>query len=389
MARPYSSKTVLRQVHNHLLKEFFGQRRELAEIPWLHQRETDIGVVYDAWQALPPSQRSEVDRVFQAIHEMACEAGVRALLEEGSIHGLNLVTALAQQEGFYDKAMWTYLEYPSIFNVASLFVSADGLPGRYWVRHRNVSRKPPNTSAQACRELEDALSEYYRTEQGRGHRCTVETYLRGGRQHYFFAYPDDYPDTYIGHDEKGEFVKRPQKRAFEVVFVYDPHAGSLELNAQGDKCVKARLMYIFCQAILGINPPPERPGGHPYELNALLTGDCLFETDPSDGIEEVRVRKLRLATGQRRIILEGDPQAEAHDVFDMVGECLNTEYLAGARPTVTQAEFQFCFVSKGCERPKPLVFSVSYPNTSNLKSQPEDRRLLAEKYLKRWRIQRD
>jgi hypothetical protein len=285
--------------------------------------------------------------------------------------------------------MWAYLAYPSIFNVASLFVSADGLSSRYWVRHKSLPRTSPNTSAQGTRAFADALSDYYRSEQGRGHRCTVETYLRGGRQHYFFAYPDDYADTYIGHDEKGEFVKRPQKRAFEVVFIYEPTTGSLDMYAHGDRGVKARLLYIFCQVILNANPPPEQPGDHPYELNALLSGDCRFATDPSDGIEEVRVRKLRLAIGRRRITLEADPQAGAEDVFNMIAECLSAEHLARTRPNVTQAEFQFRFAPKGYERPKPFTFSVSFPNSSNLKSLTDDHRLLAEKYLKRWKIQRD
>jgi hypothetical protein len=82
----------------------------------------------------------------------------------------------------------------------ALFVSADLLPNRYWVRQKSLPKKMPNTPEQASRALADALSEYSRAEQGRGHRCTVETYLRCGRLHYFFAYLKDYSDTYIGHD---------------------------------------------------------------------------------------------------------------------------------------------------------------------------------------------
>jgi hypothetical protein len=390
MARQYSPRTFLRQVSNHLLKEFFDERNELSEISWLTQGETEINLIYDAWQALPASQWSEIDKVFQAIHEMACEAGVKAVLEEGIFHNLNLATALEQQKNFYDKAMWTYLAYPNIFKVASLFVSADQLPNRYWVRHKNLPKKTPKTSGQVCRELADALSEFYRTEQGRGHRCTVETYLRCGRQHYFFAYPDDYPDTYIGHDDDtGAFVKRPQKRAFEVVFVYDSQTGAFDLHAQGDRGVRARLLYIFCDVILGENPPPEQPGDHPYELNKLLSGDCLFPPDPADGIEEVRVRKLRLAIGRRRIILEADPQGGVQDIFAMMTECLSAEYLCNTLLNVTHAEFQFRLVAKGYERPKSFTVNVSFPNSSNLKSLKDDQRLLAEKYLKRWKIQRD
>jgi hypothetical protein len=185
MTRQYTPRNVLRQVPNFLLKDFFDQRAVLTEIPWALQHETKIEPIYDAWQALPESKWSQIDGAFQAIHEMASQSGVQALIEEGTFHGLNFSTALEQHEGFYDKAMWAYLHYPDIFNVASLFVSADGLPGRYWFHHKSLPRKIPNTSSQGTRAFADALSEYFRTEQGRGHRCTVETYLRGGRQHYF------------------------------------------------------------------------------------------------------------------------------------------------------------------------------------------------------------
>jgi hypothetical protein len=391
MNRPYSPKNFLRQVPNHLLQVFFAQRSALADIPWELHNETEIGMIFDAWQALPPARREEVDRAFQAVHEMACAEGVQALIEEGNFHRLNLAVALERYEGFYHKAMWAYLNHHSIFNVASLFVSADGLPQRYWFRHKNLPRKPPDTSASAARALADELSEYYKENQGRGHRCTVETYLRAGRQHYFFAYPDDYVDTFIGHDDAGEFIKRPQKRAFEVVFVYEPEAGTLDLYVQGDRRVRARVLYIFCSVVLNENPPPEEPGDHPYELNALLSRDFPFATDPEDGIEEVRIRKMRLSlgSGRRRITLEADPQAGPQDIYELIAECLHPTFLASAVVNVTNAEFQFRFAARGYEKPKPITFSVSFPNSSNLKSLPESRRLLVEKYLKRWGIERD
>ena len=390
MGRQYSPRSFLRQVPNHLLKAFFAQRDSLVEILWELQRETEIGLIYDAWQALPATRRAEIDREFQAVHELACEAGVRALVEEGLFHGLHLAALLEQQEGFYHKAMWAFLNHPQIFNVASLFISADSLPGRYWFRQKSLPKKEPATSTAANCAAAEGLSDFYRHNEGRGHRCTVESYLRGGRQQYYFAYPDDYADTYIGHDEGGEFIKRPQKRAFEVVFVYDPQAGTLDLHAQGDRGVKSRLVYIFCGVILDENPPPEQAGDHPYELNALWSRDFPFATDPGDSIEEVRVRKLRLSigNGRRRITLEADPQSGPRDIEEMIAEYLNAAFLSNCVVNVTQAEFRFRFAPKGFEYQKPLTFSVSFPNTSNLKSLPEDRRLLAEKYLKRWGIER-
>jgi hypothetical protein len=390
MTRLYSPKTFLRQVPNYLLEEFFDRKGQLSQIDWASHRETQVGLIYDAWQALPAEERAEVEGAFQSVHEMACEAGVRALVEEGMFHGANLSAELDQLDGFYHKAMYAYLRHERIFGIASYFHSADSLPQRYWLRHKALPRKAPDTSDAAVELLAARLSEFYRDTQGRGHRCTVETYPRGGRQHYFFAYPDDYTDTYIGHNEEGQFVKRPQKRAFENVFVYDPQRGTLDLYAQGDRVVKAHLTYIFSIVVLKENPPPEQPGDHPFELNGLRSRSFAFDADPRDGIAEVRVTKMRLSIGdgRRRITLEADPRAERGDLYDLMDEFLDAGRLARAAVNVTQAQFQFRFVPKAGEQPKPLSFNVSFPNASNLKSLPEEQRLLVEKYLKRWGIDR-
>jgi hypothetical protein len=380
----------LRQVPNRLLKEFFDRKQQLNEVPWATLKETDVGLVYAAWQALPAGDRREIEGAFQAVHEMACEEGVRTLVEEGRFHDIDLGAVLDPLDSHYHKAMFTYLHHERVFRVASCFFSADTLPARYWVRRNGFSHKQPATSAAAMKLLAGGLSDYYRESQGRGHRCTVETYLRGGHQHYFFAYPDDYTDTYIGHDDQGQFVRRPQKRAFENVFVFDSDAGALDLYAQGDQGVKSRLAYIFSQVILSENPPPPAPGDHPYELNGLRSRDCRFPTDAGDGIEEVRITKLRLSLGgsRRRIVLEADPDGGVHDVHDMVDEYFDKSRLSLAAWNVTSAHFQITFLCVEGHRPKSMLFSVSFPNSSNYKNLSEERRLLAEKYLKRWGIAR-
>ena len=52
----------------------------------------------------------------------------------------------------------------------------------------------------------------------------------------------------------------------------------------------------------------------------LLTSNCLLATDSSDGIEAVRIRKLRLSIEGRKIALEPNPDAGAQDIFDMMKE---------------------------------------------------------------------
>jgi hypothetical protein len=55
---------------------------------------------------------------------------------------------------------------------------------------------------------------------------------------------------------------------------------------------------------------------------------------------------------------------------------------------VTQATLQFRFVTGKHGRRRSLTFDVSFPDSCTLKSEDEEMRLLGEKYLKRWGIDR-
>src|SRR5262249_52745266 len=153
---------------------------------------------------------------------------------------------------------------------------------------------------------------------------------------YFFAYPDDYAETYIGHADNGEFVRRAQKRTFEVIFVYNSADGVVDLFAQADRRTKVELLRIFCKVILG-EDTAGRCDGPTYELDHLLSRDFPLDTDPADGVEEVRVRKLRLSLsgGGRRITLEADHRGRPEDVYDMVDEYLTEKCLSHADARVS------------------------------------------------------
>ncbi len=390
MVQHYSPKTFLRQTSNSLLRECFAREKALNDVPWDGVPECQIDVVYDAWQELPAEQRVSIERRFEDADDLANEQGIQAIIEEGQFHGLDLASELEEFESSRDKAMWVALHHPRVFEVAGIINRAHTLPQRYWRRRNAMPPEQPNVTQEAINRFANAIGAYYRQTQGRGHRCTADAYLRVNKYHYFFVHPDDYADTYLGHDEEGQFVRRPQKPAFEVVFILDPEDGTLDIFARGGKDVHEALQTIFCRNVLGQELPPEKPHEHPYELNGLKSRDFGFATDPSDGIEQVRVRKLRFSVlgSKQRITLEADPDAGLNDIYDMMEECLNRKNLPDTLVNMTQATINFKFVPTGGGRQKTLTFDISFPNSSNLKSKREDLRVVAEKYLKLWGIDR-
>ena len=391
MAVQYTPKTFLRQTSNSTLRACFDKLGALVDLPWSETPEHKIEVVFDRWQNLPNDQRLEIERIFEDAEALANEEGLKTLIEEGQFHGLDLATELQAFANYRDKALHVWLNHPRVFQVAGTLNHAHALPQRFWQKRGNMPVVQPDVAEAGIARFREAISAYYRRE-GRGQNCTVDAYLRVNRYHYFFAYPDDYADTYLGHDERGQFVRRPQRPAFEIVFLFDPVDGTLDLYAKGGGDVQKDLQTIFCRALLGQELPPELPRSHPYELNGLKSREFRFPTDPADGIEEVRVRKLRLSIlggAKRRITLEADPAGWPNDIYEMVDDYLNRTNLPDTLINVTQAEFHFRWHHTGQGRQKTLTFEVSFPNRSNLKSvRREELRSIGEKYLKLWGIDR-
>jgi hypothetical protein len=391
----FTPRTFLRQTSNSLLRACFGQFGVLQDLPWAEIPDHQIDVIYDQWQDLPDAQRIEIERTFEEAEALATEEGIKAIIDEGTFHGLDLAAELEQFPDFRDKAMHVAVMYPRVFQVAGTINHAHSLSRRYWRHRGNMPLVQPDVSPAAIDTFRHAISAYFRQNEGRGHRCTVDPYLRVNRYHYFFAYPDNYADTYMGHNDQGQFVRRPQRPAFEIVFLFDPVDGTLNVYAHGGKVVHQSLQTIFCRTLLGQELPPESPAGNPYELNGLKSRDFLLaarQTDPDDGIEEIQVRKLRLSVlggTRRRITLEADPDGGPGAVYDMLDHCLNRHNIPDALFNITLAQFHFRFVHTGQGRQRTLTFEVSHPDTSNLQScRHEDLRLIGEKYLRRWGIDR-
>jgi len=387
MPTQYSPKQFLRQVPNALLRTFFERRGELADVNWDELEEMDADPIFEAWQALPEGSRNDVERWFRSIADLASTEGLQTLIEEGQFHEVDLMAALGSLKGLHEKAFWVYLNYEKVFTSAGRLNRADHLNGRYWKR-RLLPAKKPDISHPTRELLADAISRFYREQQGRGEHCTVEVYLRREKIHYFFAYPADYADTVIVYNERGSFQRQLQKGAFEVIFAYNEGSGALDLFVQGDKKVRREMETLFSRLILKEELRAEDPTANPFELNGLRSPDFDFPTDPADGIQDVRVKSLRLSLvgpGFGRITFESDARTKRGDIHELMDKALNHQRLAAETLNVTQVTMQVTFARDG--RPKTITFQISYPDGCNLKDRPEH--LKIKEYLKRWGIARE
>ena len=185
MAKLFDPRKVLRQVSNALLKESFGRRGELEEVPWGELKETHIGPIFDGWQALPDDDRNEVQVLLQDVNELADERGLGVLAEEIQWRAPERLKEFGQWEGRMDRVMWAHLKMSEAFEEAALFARADALAaGRFWVKRNSLPAGRISVDGKVRTTFEEALSEHYWPTEMRGKYCAVEHYQRGNGAEY-------------------------------------------------------------------------------------------------------------------------------------------------------------------------------------------------------------
>jgi hypothetical protein len=395
MAHDYTPKVFFRQMPNALLEAYFrkqavdasidwvalaaaasnpgrGGWQELAKLDWAGLGETDIEPIYAAWQALTKTEREESESDFRAIYELATVDGVRTIIEEGQFHKKDLGPELDALEGYHAKVMSVFLNHLRVFKVARMMDHADHMDRRYRRKRTDLPKKQPDLTLAARNALRKSLAAYYWQKEGRGQNCEMDVYLRANRYHYFFAYPEDYAGTFIGYDSSGKFIRRPQQPAFDVVFVFDPIDGTLELFARGDTRLKQDLQELFSRTILSEEIGPEKKNSNPYDLSGLKRREFTFNPQPGDGLTALRVKNLRLrikGNFRRRITVEGDVRNNPLDVYDVMKDTLDEKKLPITNVDVDHASIEAEFaVLNG--RPKRVPFGIS-EKSCNLKESPE------------------
>jgi len=392
MAKPFDPRKVLKHIANPLLREFFTRRGELDDVPWDELTEHKIDPVFEAWQALPEASRIQVQIILRDISALADHRGVAVLVEEVRRRCPERAEEFEARKGKADKAMWVYLNVPEAFEEAAMFARADALAaGRYWEK-RNGLPKGPITVDDAVKErLAKALTDFYGPLQMRGRYCKVAHYPRGGGAEYFFAYLDDYPDKHMVFDDAGQPVMRSDRYAFENVFVFNSGEGTMESYATGGRTVREPLEAAFCKAVLDEDVGPGDPLRPSYRLDHLLQTDFPLPTDPRDGIAEARITSLRLVpVGSGGFVeIKADKKGSPNDIYRKIERWLQAKHIPAESTRVLKATFRLTFQHEGPGRTPTVTFGVGVPSSCDLKSKPDDKRMVGERCLELWGVVAD
>jgi hypothetical protein len=384
MSRQFSIPTVLRMVPNVLLCQFFERLKcGHFDIDWTKLGEREVRPIHKEILQLSRLEQDRIEGTLRSIFDLACDSGIDAIFEAAAKTGdFDLPAALPSDSGAYAKAMWTWLNRPEAFDTASLIHQVENIS--WWRKRCDLPKRKPNVSDIYLACLSEMISGLLQEEQGRGHLCTIEHFSRSDGIDYFFVYPDDYVQNVMAHDDEGILAHRTFRPTLEIVFAFNSHEGSLELFSKMPPRLKSQMENQFSLALLETEIGEWKPDAA-YELNHLKNPSFELATDPEDRVLAY-IRKLRLAfkNSDRRILLEVH---SAHDnIHTMIDECLNRENISLNDVNLTLATFTFEFLPLDGRKAGTMTFDVAWPNSCGLRNQSPDRIELAQKYLKRWKI---
>jgi len=380
MTRHYSTRDFFRQMPNRLLERYFHECGLFAELDFAAMKETKPDALFAAWMELPEENRNRMDAEFREIEELSNEQGFCAIRDEAEWQLREtpevftaFVEKLAALDGHFERAMVTFLDHRQFWKGALLFCHADSLA--YWRKRKGFPHVAASVHEDGRNELAESIRHYFRQIEGRGNNCVVEAFRRGELD-YFFAYPEDYSQQSIEWVE-GAFARRSHNPAFEVIFVYSQEEGTLDLNYRGNHKALEPLQAMFASAILKLPElPPDPEDTRIYDLDPLGKRGFQFVYEPSDGIESVAVKKLRLTdkvVRGDRITLEADAGARADAIYDLLEKVKKSVPLKLCR--VTQAEVVAKVATDPEGAPKSETFRITYPNSCSLKYDDMDLKL--------------
>lgn len=371
MARHFSVPQFFRQMPNKLLDRYFASHGLFRDLDFEKMKERDIAKLVDAWEQLPEEKRRELEPQLREIFDLASQRGTLAIVDEAKWRASKqkadpaLVDKLANMMSHVERAMTVFLDHPDFWKGAMRFYRADTLSR--WKKRSGFPTKPACLDRSVRPVLAADIGKWFRESQGRGRNCVVEVFRRDDRD-YFFAYPEDFADQSLEY-VKTQLKPRAHNPAFEVVFVWLQKEGSLEVNTKGGPKVLAAMQEIFARHILKLNAlPPIPKNKNEYELEVLKNPTFSFVFQPTDGIEEIWVRRLRYSSLARegdRVTFEADTDENRKGVYDLIKR-MNI-VLPADHWYVSEATISARFAAVGDKPGKLMTFIVTPPDSCTLK----------------------
>ncbi len=382
--------TFVRSLPPHLVRRYLATvDPDLSpKVDWDAERKVVARLLLQQHANWGAGLRERIHTDSGRVWKMADEAGQAALY--GVWHARGDLDALSSGAA---RSLHIFLTDHAAFHRAETARFAEnGRYGRIWTA---VACGPGLTVARDA-AANAAFSESLRTQMETAH-VLVETYdrtrptLEGGPAR--LVQTNLYREGRLDEDWQfvnGHLDRQIRRPVLEAAITYEPSTGIVEAVCR-DRVERSALLRLFYRHLLGTEYREHAARLRLYDLSRLLEPQT-FPTEPSDGIESVRVLQLRLVphgTMAERVTFEVARDGP-RDIWMMAEQHFGYRNPLRRGWNVSQARLAVRFLpdSKG-RAARTLTIAISHPSGCDLKEQTDDERIVGERYLRVWGLLRD
>ena len=386
----FSFRHFLRQTPSDASKAFFDSRgAQFGDaVDWRAAEHVIARQIAEAMDRMSGEQVAPLISGLERAHALSDEHGIRALVNAADDPEA-MLAAFDDAENDQERTLRVLVGSPKVFERAEDIRYFDyRVEGSYGRRFRaqhdaTVSREPADLEQFQC-----AVGAYFRGVDGSGRSCVAEVIDRnadGTVQVTVFV--EGLASNAVGFDQRGLY-RRPQRPAIQAAVVYCGRTGTIETVAKGGKPVHEELRKLFAQQLLCIDPRFDLIQPRRFRLERLASRPTL-PTNPEDGIERARVRRLKLLPTSNRpgaIVIEAPS-----DRPDVSAQGLSAHWFQNWDPVqrgfhIVHATISIHFRAIHGRKPRTIHLELSSVGSSNLRRFKQDDRILIEKYLVEWRL---
>lgn len=382
MPRTYSPSTVFRMADFSLLHTLFtsfGVEVELSD--WQKMAGQKIDMLMKLKERLPAANKNRLESTLIKINSLSCSEGMQAISDAFDSVPPNEYEELVQNNASpYSRAMYIYLNEQDIFQRALTLMKIFQVS---WSSRRiRLPKVKPSTTEETISLLESDIPDICSNYKDKGPVCSVECFEIDGI-YYYYAWPDDYPEDMLLHNENKDLVHKVVRKTYTMAFSYDSVNGVCQLSTKGPKAMKEELQDMFLIDILG--HLPNRSEIVPFELSLFLHPNFSLAPEPGE-MMNIQVGNITLSHGGKsKITVHPLPN---RSLWSELLRCSNKEYLSTETIRVEEVNLSFTFFGPDHRKIKSVSFALR-PFQSTLKDETDSYSKKIINYLKYRRIAND
>ena len=289
-----------------------------------------------------------------------------------------------------DRSLWLYTQHPDSFRHAEDVLYLDHYRySRNWHGYRAETGLLIDEHSDAMAAFKQVLYETLSLTD----KLIVDVfhrYMLGERSVrvcvvQIMIYQEGIPDSYLEFDEDDGLSRHVRCPVKEHGIVYNASTGVLEVTAAKQEQREA-IAKAFASCLLKSNKPMQQVVLYQFDLSALRSPTALV-FDKVDGIESVKLTlvKLRDPTTEMQLQFEVSPK-NLRLIHDVMAETFKVDNpLTSSRFMLVKAKLHIRFRRQtGARNRSTLTFTVSLPDSCDLRGRTDRERLIIDKYFKQW-----